>query len=56
MLCFFFRSLIDFDWIAGHLISGQVKSRSNRVQAGTDRVQPGQFDFLKKSDRIRFLG
>jgi hypothetical protein len=39
MLCFF-RSLIDFDWIKSHLISGRVGS--------------GQFDFLKKLDRIGF--
>jgi hypothetical protein len=25
MLCFFFKSLIDFDWIEDHLISDQVK-------------------------------
>jgi hypothetical protein len=36
MLCFF-RSLIDFDWIKGHLISGRV------------RVKSDQFDFLKKN-------
>jgi hypothetical protein len=41
MLCFF-RSLIDFDWIEGHLISGRV------------RIGSGQFDFLKKSDRVGF--
>jgi hypothetical protein len=39
MLCFF-RSLIDFDWIKGHLIS--------------DRVGSDQFDFLKKLDHIGF--
>jgi hypothetical protein len=39
MLCFF-RSLIDFDWIEGHLIS--------------DRVESGQFEFLKKSGRVGF--
>jgi predicted ThiF/HesA family dinucleotide-utilizing enzyme len=39
MLCFF-RSLIDFDWIKGHLISG--------------RIGPGQFDFLKKLGRVGF--
>jgi hypothetical protein len=44
---FFFRSLIDFNWIKGHLISGRV--RSNRVRVGSD-----QFDFLKKMDWIRF--
>jgi hypothetical protein len=38
--CIFFISLIDFYWIEGHLISDQVGS--------------GQFDFLKKSDRIGF--
>jgi hypothetical protein len=32
----FFRSLIDFDWIEGHLISGRS----------------GQFDFLKKMGRV----
>jgi hypothetical protein len=35
---FFFRSLIDFDWIKGHLISG-------RVEFGLDRVS---LTFLKK--------
>jgi hypothetical protein len=39
MLCFF-SSLIDFDWIKGHLISGRVRS--------------DQFDFLKKLGRIEF--
>jgi hypothetical protein len=42
MLCFF-RSLIDFDWIEGHLISGRVGFGSGS----------SQFDFLKKSGRIR---
>jgi hypothetical protein len=46
ILCFF-RSLVDFDWIEGHLISGRVGS--NRVRVGSD-----QFDFFKKSDRIEF--
>jgi hypothetical protein len=46
MLCFF-RSLIDFNWIESHLISG-------RVGSGWVRVGSGQFDFLKKSDRIGF--
>jgi hypothetical protein len=46
MLCFF-RSLIDFDWIKSHLISGRVGSR--RVRVGS-----GQFDFLKKLDRVGF--
>jgi hypothetical protein len=27
----FFRSLINFDWIEGHLISGQVRSGLDRV-------------------------
>jgi hypothetical protein len=36
MLCFF-RSLINFDWIEDHLISGRVRVRSD------------QFDFLKNS-------
>jgi hypothetical protein len=44
MSCFF-RSLIDFDWIEGHLISGRVGS--GRVRVGSD-----QFEFLKKSDRV----
>jgi hypothetical protein len=39
--------LIDFDWIEGHLISGQVGS-------GHVRVRSDQFDFLKKSDRVGF--
>jgi hypothetical protein len=43
----FFRSLIDFDWIEGHLISDRVGS--GRVRIGSD-----QFDFLKKSGRIGF--
>jgi hypothetical protein len=42
MLCFF-RSLIDFDWIEGNLISG-------RVGSGRVRIESDQFDFLKKSD------
>jgi hypothetical protein len=46
MLCFF-RSLIDFNWIEGHLISG-------RVGSGRVRVGSGQFDFLKKSGRVGF--
>jgi hypothetical protein len=46
MLCFF-RLLIDFNWIEGHLISGQIGS--NRIRIGSD-----QFDFLKKSIRIEF--
>jgi hypothetical protein len=46
MLCFF-RSLIDFDWIEGHLISGRVKS--GRVRIGSD-----QLNLFKKSDRIGF--
>jgi hypothetical protein len=57
MLCFF-RSLIDFDWIKGHLISGQVGSGrirvgSDRVGFGSDRirVRTGRTDF---SDRIGF--
>jgi hypothetical protein len=41
MLCFFI-SLIDFDWIKGHLISGRVGFGS------------GQFDFLKKLSQIGF--
>jgi hypothetical protein len=44
MLCFF-RSLIDFDWIKGHLISDRIGS--GRVRIGLD-----QFDFLKKLDRV----
>jgi hypothetical protein len=44
MLCLFI-SLLDFDWIKGHLISGRVGS--GRVQIGSD-----QFDFFKKLDRI----
>jgi hypothetical protein len=45
MLCFF-RLLIDFDWIEGHLIS-------DRVGPGQVRVGLDQFDFLKKLGRIR---
>jgi hypothetical protein len=41
MLCFF-RFLIDFDLIEGHLISGRVLFESD------------QFDFFKKSDRVGF--
>jgi hypothetical protein len=29
-IVFFFRSLIDFDWIEGHLILGRVRIRSNQ--------------------------
>jgi hypothetical protein len=43
----FFKHLIDFDWIEGHLISGQVGS--DRV-----RIKLSQFDFLKKSSRVGF--
>jgi hypothetical protein len=32
MLCFFI-SLIDFDWIEGHLISGRVRSDSDRIRS-----------------------
>jgi hypothetical protein len=46
-MLYFFRSLIDFDWIKGHLISDRVGS--GRVRIGSD-----QFDFLKKIDRFRF--
>jgi hypothetical protein len=46
MLCFF-RSLIDFYWIKGHLISG-------RVGSGRDRVGLDQFDFIKKLGQIGF--
>jgi hypothetical protein len=46
MLCFF-RSLIDFDWIKGHLIS-------DRVGSGRVRIRSDQFDFLKKIDRVGF--
>jgi hypothetical protein len=44
----FFRSLIDFDLIEGHLIP-------DRVGSGQIRIESNQFDFLKKngSDRIR---
>jgi hypothetical protein len=49
MLCFF-RLLIDFDWIKGHLIS-------DRIGSGQIRIRSGQFDFLKKLDRVGgFLG
>jgi hypothetical protein len=37
MLCFF-RSLIDFDWIDGHLIS-------SRVGSGQVQIESNQFDF-----------
>jgi hypothetical protein len=43
----FFRSLIDFEWIEGHLIS-------DRVGSGQIWVVSDQFDFLKKSDRVGF--
>jgi hypothetical protein len=46
--CVFFRSLIDFDWIEGHLISGRVGS--SRVRVGSD-----QFDFLKKLNQVGFM-
>jgi hypothetical protein len=32
ILCLF-RSLIDFDWIEDHLISGRIRSGSNRVRS-----------------------
>jgi hypothetical protein len=44
-MLYFFRSLIDFDWIECHLIS-------SRVGSGRVRIGSGQFDFLKKSNRV----
>jgi hypothetical protein len=32
-MLYFFRSLIDFDWIKGHLISGRVES--GRIWVGS---------------------
>jgi hypothetical protein len=43
---FFFRFLIDFDWIKFHLISGLVGS-------GRVRVELNQFDFFKKLNQIK---
>jgi hypothetical protein len=43
----FLRSLIYFDCIEGHLIS-------DRVGSGRVQVKLGQFDFFKKSGRVRF--
>jgi hypothetical protein len=45
--CIFFRSLINFDLIEDHLISG-------RIGSGRVRVRLDQFVFFKKSDRFRF--
>jgi hypothetical protein len=45
--CVLFRSLMEFDWIEGHLISSRVGS--GRIRVGSD-----QFDFLKKLDQIKF--
>jgi hypothetical protein len=51
MLCFF-RSLIDFDWIKGHLNSDRVEFGSgrisltflkNRVGSGSDPNGSGEF-------------
>jgi hypothetical protein len=38
MLYFFFRFLIDFDWIAGHLIS-------DRIESGWVQIRSNEFDF-----------
>jgi hypothetical protein len=46
MLCFF-RSLIDFDWIEGHLISDRVGS--SRVRVGS---YPDGSDRFLESDRV----
>jgi hypothetical protein len=43
-MLYFFRFLIDFDWIADHLISG-------RVRFGLGQIK---LTFFKKSDRIGF--
>jgi hypothetical protein len=40
-MLYFFRSLIDFDWIESHLISG-------RIGSGQVRIGLGQFDFFFK--------
>jgi hypothetical protein len=53
MLCFF-RSLIDFDWIKGHLISGRVEFGSGRFSLtflknwiGSDSGPDGSDGFLE---------
>jgi hypothetical protein len=57
MLCFF-RSLIDFDLIEGHLISGQIRFRSGQVsmivlknQIGSN-LNPNESNGFLESDRI----
>jgi hypothetical protein len=53
MLCFF-RSLIDFDWIEGHLISGRVRLGSGRVSLTSLKSQVGSG--LGPGGSGRFLG
>jgi hypothetical protein len=57
-MLYFFRSLIDFDWIKGHLISGRVEFRSGRVSLtflknwiGSGSDPNGSDEFLR-SDRV----
>jgi hypothetical protein len=50
-MLYFFRSLIDFDWIGGHLISGRVGSGSDRVRVGSGS-DPGESDGFVRSGRV----
>jgi hypothetical protein len=34
----FFRSLIDFNWIEGHLISNRIGLDSDRIGLDSDRI------------------
>jgi hypothetical protein len=46
-MLYFFISLIDFDWIEGHLISGQIGSV--RIRIGSDRIS---FIFFQNQIRL----
>jgi hypothetical protein len=50
-ICCFFRSLIDFDWIECHLISGPVSLTflKNRIGSGSD---PDESDRFLRSGRV----
>jgi hypothetical protein len=50
MLCFF-TSLIDFDWIKDHLISGRVSLTFLKNPVGSDSDPNGSDEFIG-SDRI----
>jgi hypothetical protein len=50
MLCFF-KSLIDFDWIEGHLTSGRVSLTSLKNRVGSGSGPDGSGGFFG-SDRV----